>query len=189
MSLDAATGEISSALIGGQGTYTPEIVVTDSTKATPPRKSSSPSTGTTAFWRTFSRHIRSSIIGWTRRPPAPVDTSPAAPMYSAYLPESIKPFFGNKSAEPYPTASLPSRCPPNRPRPGKDDGLSVLLHVAVHIRPMPPSKAPAGPLAVTDMFSSPRGGHHQQARLYEMWTAVNTATAPGRMAPTHCGRT
>lgn len=33
MSLDAATGKISSSLIGGQGTYIPEFIVTDSTSA------------------------------------------------------------------------------------------------------------------------------------------------------------
>ncbi len=33
MSLDAATGKINSSLIGGQGTYIPQFVVTDSTGA------------------------------------------------------------------------------------------------------------------------------------------------------------
>ncbi len=32
----------------------------------------------------------------------PVDTSPAAPMYSGYLPATVKPFFGNGSDAPFP---------------------------------------------------------------------------------------
>ena len=41
MSLNATTGAISSSLIGGQGTYTPEFVVTDSTSAQATRTSAS----------------------------------------------------------------------------------------------------------------------------------------------------
>jgi len=42
----------------------------------------------------------------------PVDTSPAAPIYSGYLSETVKPFFGNTSNSPFfPNGIRRSRCP------------------------------------------------------------------------------
>ena len=103
MSLDATSGVISSSLIGGQGTYTPEIVVTDSTSAQATQNISFAINGNNAF---LANIFPSSSIFHHRVDAAttslPVDTSPAAPMYSGYLPETVKPFFGNNSGAPFP---------------------------------------------------------------------------------------
>ena len=97
MSLNASTGNISSSLIGGQGTYIPELVVTDSTGAQATQDISFAINGSNAFLASifpstsiFHHRVDAATTG------LPVDTSPAAPMYSGYLSETIKPFFGDE---------------------------------------------------------------------------------------------
>jgi hypothetical protein len=103
MSLNAATGAISSSLIGGQGTYTPQFVVTDSTSAQASQNIRIAINGNNAF---LANIFPSTSIFHHRVDAAttslPVDTSPAAPMYSGYLSATVKPFFGNNSAGPFP---------------------------------------------------------------------------------------
>jgi hypothetical protein len=103
MSLNATTGNISSSLIGGQGTYTPEFIVTDSTNAQATQDISIAISGSNAFLANifpatsiFHHRVDAATTG------LPVDTSPAAPMYSGYLSETVKPFFGNNSNAPFP---------------------------------------------------------------------------------------
>jgi hypothetical protein len=87
MSLDATTGAISSSLIGGQGTYTPEFVVTDSTGAQATQNIDIAIDSNNAF---LANIFPSTSIFHHRVDAAttslPVDTSAAAPMYSGYLP-------------------------------------------------------------------------------------------------------
>ena len=103
MSLNAATGNISSPLIGGQGTYTSEFIVTDSTSAQATQSISIAINGNNAF---LANIFPSTSIFHHRVDAAttdlPVDTSPAAPMYSGYLSATVKPFFGNNSNAPFP---------------------------------------------------------------------------------------
>ena len=97
MALDAATGEIGSALIGGQGTYIPELIVTDAAHAQATKEIIFAINGSNGFLATifpsssiFHHRVDAATTG------LPVDTSPAAPMYSGYLSETIKPFFGDE---------------------------------------------------------------------------------------------
>jgi PKD repeat protein len=103
MSLNATTGNISSSLIGGQGTYTPEFVVTDSASDQATQNISIAINGNNAF---LANIFPSTSIFHHRVDAAttnlPVDTSPAAPMYSGYLSATVKPFFGNNSNAPFP---------------------------------------------------------------------------------------
>ncbi|MGA2887459.1 MAG: hypothetical protein ABSE51_05355 [Terracidiphilus sp.] len=103
MSLDATTGKISSSLIGGQGAYTPEFIVTDSTNTQVNADISIAVNGNNAF---LANIFPSTSIFHHRVDAAttslPVDTSPAGPMYSGYLPEAVRPFFGNNSNPPFP---------------------------------------------------------------------------------------
>jgi fibronectin type 3 domain-containing protein len=115
MSLNAATGVISSSLIGGQGTYIPELVVTDSTGATATQAVSFAINGSNAFLANifpstsiFHHRVDAATTG------LPVDTSPAAPMYSAYLPETVKPFFGDEYAN-FPNGIPAIEVPYNQP--------------------------------------------------------------------------
>jgi hypothetical protein len=98
MSLNAATGVISSLLIGGQGTYTPQFIVTDSASAQATQSINFSLNGNNAF---LANIFPATSIFHHRVDAAttnlPVDTSPAAPMYSGYLSATVKAFFGNNS--------------------------------------------------------------------------------------------
>jgi hypothetical protein len=103
MTLNATTGSVSSSLIGGQGIYAPEFIVTDSTSAQATRSISFSINGSNAFLANifpsnsiFHHRVDAATTG------LPVDTSPAAPIYSAYLSATVKPFFGNNSNAPFP---------------------------------------------------------------------------------------
>jgi hypothetical protein len=115
MSLSATTGVISSALIGGQGTYIPEFVVTDSTSSQATQDISFAISGSNAF---LAKIFPSTSIFHHRVDAAttglPVDTSPAAPMYSGYLPATIKPFFGDEYAN-FPNGIPAIEVPYNQP--------------------------------------------------------------------------
>ena len=115
MSLDAATGNISSSLIGGQGTYIPELVVTDSTGAQATADISFAINGSNAFLANifpsnsiFHHRVDAATTG------LPVDTSPAAPIYSGYLSSTIKPFFGDQYAN-FPNGIPAIEVPYNQP--------------------------------------------------------------------------
>ena len=131
MSLNATTGNVSSSLIGGQGTYAPVFVVTDSTNAQATQNISIAINGNNAF---LANIFPSTSIFHHRVDAAttnlPVDTSPAAPMYSGYLPATVKPFFGNNSNAPFPNG-IPAIASSLQPggRIGYDHLISVLLYL------------------------------------------------------------
>ncbi len=115
MSLNASTGLISSLLIGGQGTYIPELVVTDSAGAQATADISFAINGSNAFLANifpsnsiFHHRVDAATTG------LPVDTSPAAPIYSGYLSETIKPFFGDEYAN-FPNGIPAVEVPYNQP--------------------------------------------------------------------------
>jgi hypothetical protein len=103
LALDKTTGAITGGYIGAQGTYTPQFIVTDSEGDQATAEISIPLAGNNTY---LSQIFRSNSMFHHRVDAAttglPVDTSPAAPMYSGYLPETIKPFFGNNSGYPFP---------------------------------------------------------------------------------------
>jgi hypothetical protein len=98
LSLDPDTGEISSSLIGGQGTYKPLFVVTDSSAAQATQSIAFALNGSNAF---LAKIFPATSIFHHRVDAAttnlPVDASPAAAMYSGYLASSVRPFFGTSS--------------------------------------------------------------------------------------------
>jgi hypothetical protein len=116
LALDASTGAISGGQIGGQGTYGPQIIATDSTGATATRQIAFAITGSSAFLAgifpassIFHHRVDAATTG------LPVDTSPAGAMYSGYLPETVKPFFGNTSNSPFPNGIPAFQVPAAQP--------------------------------------------------------------------------
>ncbi|MGH7734505.1 MAG: hypothetical protein ACREOE_12595, partial [Gemmatimonadales bacterium] len=103
LSLAAASGKITSSLIGGQGTYGPLLVVTDSKGATASRQISFAIKGSNAYLSTI---FPSTSIFHHRVDAAttslPVDTSPAAPIDTAYQTATVKPFFGGNASANFP---------------------------------------------------------------------------------------
>ncbi|MGH9563433.1 MAG: hypothetical protein ACRD3S_18420, partial [Terracidiphilus sp.] len=102
ISLDANTGDLTGSQIGGEGTYSPDFIVKDSTGATATQQISFAINGSNAFAANifpsdsiFHHRVDTATTG------LPVDTSPAAPMYSGYLSGHIRVFFGNNSDAPF----------------------------------------------------------------------------------------
>ena len=95
LALNSSTGVISSSQIGGQGTYVAGLIVTDDVGDVAENAISFAIAGSNAY---LSSIFPSSSIFHHRVDAAttglPVDTSPAAPIYSGYLSSTIKPFFG-----------------------------------------------------------------------------------------------
>jgi len=103
LSLDASSGVVSGAQIGGQGSYVPRIFVADSAGARVSRPIAFAIDGANRFLAgifpansIFHHRVDAASTG------LPVDMSPAAPIFSGYQPESIKPFFGNAAYNSFP---------------------------------------------------------------------------------------
>jgi hypothetical protein len=173
MSLDATTGAISSSLIGGQGAYTPEIVITDSTGAQATQEITFAINGNSAF---LANIFPSTSIFHHRVDAAstslPVDSSPAAPIYSGYLSETIKPFFGNASGAPFPNGIPAIEVPYNQP----DVAVTTTVYQSYFTSGPIPAYAPV------EGTSNSTGDRHvlvyleagggKNPALYEMWQGI-----------------
>ncbi|MGA2906891.1 MAG: hypothetical protein ABSE36_04255 [Terracidiphilus sp.] len=173
LALDAASGEITSPLIGGQGTYAPQIIVTDATGATAKAQIAFAMNGSNAF---LANVFTSASIFHHRVDAAttnlPVDTSPAAPMYSGYLPETIKPFFGNNSNAPFPNGIPAIEVPANQP----DVSISTTVYQQYFTSGPIPAYAPVEGTSNSTgdrhvlVYLEP--GNGSNPALYEMWQGI-----------------
>src|SRR5271156_4476334 len=173
LSLNASTGSVSSSLIGGEGTYAPVFVVTDSTNTQATQNISIAINGNNAFLATI---FPSTSIFHHRVDAAttnlPVDTSPAAPMYSGYLPATVKPFFGNNSNAPFPNGIPAIEVPYNQ----ADVAVSTTLYQSYFTSGPIPANAPV------EGTSNSQGDRHvlvyleagggNDPALYEMWQGI-----------------
>jgi hypothetical protein len=176
MTLNATTGVIGSSLIGGQGTYTPEFVVTDSTGATATQAISFAINGSNAFLANifpsssiFHHRVDADTTG------LPVDTSPAAPMYSGYLPEAIRVFFGNNSGAPFPNGIPAIEVPYNQP----DVAVATTIYQSYFTSGPIPPYAPVEGTANAVSSGGDRhvlvyveGGGGNKPAEYEMWQGI-----------------
>src|SRR5271165_1148838 len=173
LSLDASTGNVTSSLIGGQGAYTPEFVVTDSTNAQATQDISIAINGNNAFLATI---FPSTSIFHHRVDAAttnlPVDTSPAAPMYSGYLSETVKPFFGNNSNAPFPNGIPAIAVPYNQ----ANVSVSTTLYQSYFTSGPIPAYAPVEGTSQSNgdrhvlVYLGAGGGNNPA--LYEMWQGI-----------------
>jgi hypothetical protein len=173
MSLDASTGVISSSLIGGQGTYTPEFIVTDAANDQATRQISISIRGSNAY---LAKIFPSTSIFHHRVDAAttslPVDTSPAAPIYSGYLSSTVKPFFGNNSNAPFPNGIPAIEVPYNQP----DVSVTTTVYQSYFTSGPIPAYAPV------EGTSNSTGDRHvlvyleagggKEPALYEMWQGI-----------------
>jgi hypothetical protein len=173
MTLNASTGAITSSLLGGQGTYVPQIIVTDSTNAQATQEISFAINGSNAFLANifpstsiFHHRVDAATTG------LPVDTSPAAPMYSGYLSSTVKPFFGGDAYANFPNGIPAIEVPYNQP----DVSVSTTVYQSYFTSgPIPPY----APVEGTSYSTGDRhvlvyldaGGGNEPA-LYEMWQGI-----------------
>ena len=173
MTLNASTGSITSSLIGGEGTYVPEIVVTDSTSAQATADISFAISGS----NTFLANIFPATSIFHHRVDAattslPVDSSPAAAIYSGYLSSTVKPFFGGSAYENFPNGIPAIEVPWNQP------DVAVATTVYQHYFTSGPIPAYA-PVEGTSNSTGDRHvlvylepGNGNTPALYEMWQGI-----------------
>ena len=173
MSLSASTGSITSSLIGGQGAYTPEFVVRDSTSAQATKQISFAINGSNKF---LANIFPSNSIFHHRVDAAttslPVDNSPAAPIYSGYLSATVKPFFGNNSAGPFPNGIPAIEVPWNQ----ADVSVTTTLYQSYFTTGPIPAYAPVEGTSNSTgdrhvlVYLEPGNGNNPA--LYEMWQGI-----------------
>ncbi len=171
--IDDTTGLIHSPRIGGQGTYTPRLIVTDSTGAKASAQISFAINGANKF---LAKIFPSNSIFHHRVDAAttglPVDTSPAAPMYAGYLPESVRPFFGNNSGFPFPNG-IPAYAVPYNTR---NVPVSTTLYQSYFTSGPFPGEAPVeGTRHSTGdrhVLIYRAAGAGMLPALYEMWQGI-----------------
>jgi hypothetical protein len=173
LALDRATGQVTGAQIGGQGTYFPLLIVTDAAKAQASRQIEFAITGSNAFLATifpstsiFHHRVDAASTG------LPVDNSPAAPIYSGYQPESVKPFFGNSASGPFPNGIPAFAVPYDQ----KNVPVSTTLYQSYFTSGPIPTNAPIEGTAQSTgnrhllIYRAAGGG--KNPALYEMWQGI-----------------
>ena len=108
LNLNASTGAITSSQVGGQGTYIPLLVVTDSAKNTASHAITFAVTGNNSFLTTifpsnsiFHHRVDAATTG------LPVDTSPAAAIPSSSLNATLHPVMGTQYLN-FPNGTVPA---------------------------------------------------------------------------------
>jgi hypothetical protein len=173
MSLNATTGAVTSSQIGGQGTYTPEFIVTDSTSAQATQQINLAVNGNNAF---LANIFPSTSIFHHRVDAAttslPVDTSPAAAIYSAYLTATVKPFFGGDSVGSFPNGIPAIEVPYNQ----ADVSVTTTVYQSYFTTGPIPANAPVEGTSNSTgdrhvLVYLEAGGGNDPA-LYEMWQGI-----------------
>lgn len=173
MTLNAASGAISAATIGGQGSYGTMLVVTDAAHAQASRQITFAIAGNNGF---LAGIFPASSIFHHRVDAAttslPVDASPAAAIYGAYLSATVKPFFGNASNAPFPNGIPAIEVPAAQ----ADVAVSTTLYQSYFTSGPIPAYAP---VEGTSDSSGDRhvlvylqGGGGKSPALYEMWQGI-----------------
>jgi hypothetical protein len=178
LALDATTGLITSPLIGGQGNYFPQLIVTDKAGAQAIRQIQFAIKGANTYLASI---FPSNSIFHHRVDAAttklPVDTSPAAPMYSGYLSSTIKPFFGAAGDPPFPNGIPAFFVPFNQP----DVAVSTTVYQSYFKSGPIPKNAPVeGTKHSTDdrhVLIYRAAGTGVSAALYEMWQGIRVGSS------------
>lgn len=174
LSLKATTGLVSGAQIGGQGNYFPRLVVTDSAKAQAGRQIEFAINGANAF---LAKIFPANSIFHHRVDFAttklPVDTSPAAPMYSGYLPSTVKPFFGSSGNPPFPNGIPAFSVPSGQP----DVAVSTTVYQSYFTKGPIPANAPVEGTRFSvgsdrHVLIYRAAGTGVNPALYEMWQGI-----------------
>lgn len=173
MSLNTSTGAITSPMIGGEGSYTPEIIVTDSTGTQATAEISFAINGSNAYMASifpatsiFHHRVDAATTG------LPVDTSPAAPMYSGYLPSTIKPFFGNNSAGAFPNGIPSIEVPYNQAVVSVTTTVYQSYFTSGPIPAYAPVEGTSNSTGDRHVLVYREAGNGTSPALYEMWQGI-----------------
>lgn len=171
MTLNASTGAVSGTHIGGQGTYAPLFVATDSAHAQASAQIAFAITGSNAFLAMifpstsiFHHRVDAASTG------LPVDTSPAAPIFTGYQSATVKAFFGSDGT--FPNGIPAIEVPYNQP----NVTVSTTLYQSYFTSAPIPAYAPVEGTSVDTgdrhvLVYRQAGGGNPPA-LYEMWQGI-----------------
>jgi hypothetical protein len=171
LSLNSSTGAITSSLIGGQGTYGPDFIVTDSAHTQVTQQITFSINGNNAFLANvfpstsiFHHRVDAASTG------LPVDTSPAAPIYSGYLSSTVKPFFGNDG--PFPNGIPAIEVPANQPNVSVSTTVYQSYFTSGPIPPYAPVEGTAFSTGDRHVLVYLEPGAGSKPALYEMWQGI-----------------
>ena len=171
MSLNASSGLISSTFIGGQGTYGPQITVTDSAHASSSVRINFAIDGNNPFLATI---FPSSSIFHHRVDAAstslPIDTSPAAAIYSGYQSATVKAFFGSDG--PFPNGIPAIEVPSNQPHVVVSTTLYQSYFSAAPIPAYAPVEGTSNSTGDRHVLVYRASGGGNPPALYEMWQGI-----------------
>jgi hypothetical protein len=173
LSLNAANGLVSGARIGGQGTYQPNLIVTDHTGAKASGQTTFAISGANKFLAMifpsnsiFHHRVDAATTG------LPVDTSPAAPIYSGYLSSTVKAFFGGAAYLSFPNGIPAFSVPPGQP----DVAVKTTLYQHYFTAGPIPAYAPVEGTSRSDgdrhVLIYRGAGIGKPPALYEMWQGI-----------------
>ncbi len=171
MSLDTSTGAVSSSLIGGQGTYSPQFVVTDSANQTATQQITFSISGNNAFLANifpaasiFHHRVDAATSG------LPVDNSPAAAIYSGYLSATVRPFFGNDG--PFPNGIPAIQVPANQPNVAVSTTVYQSYFTTGPIPAYAPVEGTSNSTGDRHVLVYVQAGGSSKPALYEMWQGI-----------------
>ena len=167
MVMAACNGSISASIVGGQGYYAPQIIVTDAAGNTATQQIQFEVAGNNAF---LQKVFPSNSIFHTNISALPVDTSPAAPIPLVYQSAHIRVFFGNTNGAPFPSGIPAIEVPATQ----SDVSVATTLYQSYF------TSAPIPPYAPIESTANSTGADrhvlvYQEASastppaLYEMW--------------------
>lgn len=174
MSLNPATGAITAAIIGGQGWYTSEIIVTDSTGVEAQGNVKFAIDGNNAFAAgifppdsIFHHRVDAATTS------LPVDTSPAAPMFRAYLTQRLRPFFGSGPLRQWPTGIPMIEVPSNQPEAPVSTNKYQSYYKSAPIPDYAPVEGTSNVPADRHVLVYREKGKGGHPSLFELWGAVH----------------
>lgn len=176
MSITESTGKITASMIGGQGTYISKIVVTDAARNQAAATIQFAISGNNKFLANifppdsiFHHRVDAATTG------LPVDTSPAAAIYSAYQSQTMKPFFSAAAYQNFPNGIPAIEVPYNQP----DVAVSTTLYSAMFTSGPIPAYAPVegtrfsgGDRHVLVYLDPGPPTNPSNPALYEMWEGI-----------------
>lgn len=173
MTINAGTGTVSSSLIGGQGAYTPQFVVTDTANTQATQNITISINGSNAFLANifppdsiFHHRVDFLTTG------LPVDTSPAAPMFSGYLSATVKPFFGNNSNAPFPNGIPAIQVPSNQANVAVSTTVFQSYFSSGPIPTYAPVEGTSASTGDRHVLVYVQAGGGNNPALYEMWQGI-----------------
>ena len=172
LTLDAGSGVVTGAQIGGQGGYMPRIVVTDSAGAQIAGQVAFAIDGANGFLASifppnsiFHHRMDEATTG------LPVDTSPAAPILNDYKPASVRAFFGAGAYNSFPNGIPVFSVPHDQPEvPVKTTAYQSYFTSA----PIPwnaPVQTTSHSTGDRHVFVYRKGGGGKTPALYELFMA------------------